>query len=110
MSSFVSANPHCEDAALPVKQAADAEPAAGQPAFCCAGAPMSDAHAYMMSQDTKGISFSINEQASAFTIQSVMNSTSKNRRRSNMFFGTIPAPADQDVALRNLQATVYQAI
>eukprot|EP00959_Pyramimonas_sp_CCMP1952_P146651 3069578-Pyramimonas_sp.AAC.1 len=55
----ITANPHSENAPLLVKEAADTEPAAGQPASSSAGTPgMSDAHAYMMSQDTKGISFS----------------------------------------------------
>eukprot|EP00959_Pyramimonas_sp_CCMP1952_P092070 1927001-Pyramimonas_sp.AAC.1 len=36
---------------------------------------MSNAHAYMMSQDAKGISFSIDEETLAFMIQSVVNNT-----------------------------------
>eukprot|EP00959_Pyramimonas_sp_CCMP1952_P191511 4004452-Pyramimonas_sp.AAC.1 len=72
MSFTIAAKSQCEDAPLLVKEAAEAEPAAGQPASCSAGAPaMSDAYAYMMSQDTKGISFSINEETFAFTIQSL---------------------------------------
>eukprot|EP00959_Pyramimonas_sp_CCMP1952_P099769 2086181-Pyramimonas_sp.AAC.1 len=40
-----TANPHCEDTPPLVKEAADAEPAAGQPASSSAGAPAaSDAH------------------------------------------------------------------
>eukprot|EP00959_Pyramimonas_sp_CCMP1952_P008639 180628-Pyramimonas_sp.AAC.1 len=63
MSFTIAANPQCEDAPLLVKEAAGAEPAAGQPAACSAGAPaIGGASAYMMSQGTKGISFSINEE------------------------------------------------
>eukprot|EP00959_Pyramimonas_sp_CCMP1952_P321424 6726053-Pyramimonas_sp.AAC.1 len=52
----VTANPHCEDTPLLVKEAADAEPTAVQPASSSAGAPAtSDAHACMMSQDARGI-------------------------------------------------------
>eukprot|EP00959_Pyramimonas_sp_CCMP1952_P461968 9482462-Pyramimonas_sp.AAC.2 len=91
-----AAHPQCEDDPLLVKEAADAEPAAGAPA-------MSDAHAYMMSQDTKGISLSISEETLAFTIQSLVNNTLKTWRRRNAF-GTNPTSADQDFALRNLQA------
>eukprot|EP00959_Pyramimonas_sp_CCMP1952_P387206 8114867-Pyramimonas_sp.AAC.1 len=54
MSFTKTANPQCEGDPLLVKEAAGAEPAAGTPA-------MSDAHTDMMSQDTKSISFSINE-------------------------------------------------
>eukprot|EP00959_Pyramimonas_sp_CCMP1952_P034990 732498-Pyramimonas_sp.AAC.1 len=62
MSFVFTANPHCEDAPLLVKEAADTEPVAGQPASSSAVTPaMSDARSYMPSQDTKGISFSINE-------------------------------------------------
>eukprot|EP00959_Pyramimonas_sp_CCMP1952_P334259 7000296-Pyramimonas_sp.AAC.1 len=64
MSFTITANPQREDDPLLVKEASDPEPAAGTPA-------MSDAHAYMISQDTKGISFSINEETFAFTIQSL---------------------------------------
>eukprot|EP00959_Pyramimonas_sp_CCMP1952_P347730 7283920-Pyramimonas_sp.AAC.1 len=64
MSFTIATNPQCEDDPLVVKEASDPEPAAGAPA-------VSDAHAYMMSQDTKGISFSINEETFAFTIQSL---------------------------------------
>eukprot|EP00959_Pyramimonas_sp_CCMP1952_P144666 3027726-Pyramimonas_sp.AAC.1 len=63
VSFTIMANSHCEDAPLLVKEAAGAEPAAGQPALYSAGTPaMSDARAYMMSQNAKGISFSINEE------------------------------------------------
>eukprot|EP00959_Pyramimonas_sp_CCMP1952_P006045 126637-Pyramimonas_sp.AAC.1 len=44
-------------------EASDPEPIAGAPA-------VHDAHAYMMSQDTKGISFSFKDEALTFTIQS----------------------------------------
>eukprot|EP00959_Pyramimonas_sp_CCMP1952_P317351 6642011-Pyramimonas_sp.AAC.1 len=41
----ITANPHCEDAPLLVKEATDAEPTAGQPASSSAGTPAtSDAH------------------------------------------------------------------
>eukprot|EP00959_Pyramimonas_sp_CCMP1952_P027862 584452-Pyramimonas_sp.AAC.1 len=62
MSFTTMANPLCEDAPPLAQEAAGAEPAAGTPA-------MSDAYAYMMSQDIKGISFSIIEETLAFTIQ-----------------------------------------
>eukprot|EP00959_Pyramimonas_sp_CCMP1952_P105290 2200962-Pyramimonas_sp.AAC.1 len=62
-----------------------------------------------MSQDTKGISFSIKEETFAFAIQSLVNNTMTWHRR-NAPFGTNPTSADQDFALRNLQAKVYQAI
>eukprot|EP00959_Pyramimonas_sp_CCMP1952_P301622 6310798-Pyramimonas_sp.AAC.1 len=62
MSFTITANPQCEEAPLLVKEVSDPEPIAGEPA-------VSDAHAYMMSQDTKGITFSINDEAFAFTIQ-----------------------------------------
>eukprot|EP00959_Pyramimonas_sp_CCMP1952_P240614 5028638-Pyramimonas_sp.AAC.1 len=55
MSFTITAKPQCEDDPLLVKEASDPEPAAGAPA-------MSDAHTYMMSQDTKGTSPSINEE------------------------------------------------
>eukprot|EP00959_Pyramimonas_sp_CCMP1952_P377420 7905335-Pyramimonas_sp.AAC.2 len=58
MSFTTTANPQCEDAPLLVRAAAGTEPAAGAPA-------MSDAHA-RMSQDTKGISFSINKGDARF--------------------------------------------
>eukprot|EP00959_Pyramimonas_sp_CCMP1952_P077831 1626927-Pyramimonas_sp.AAC.1 len=64
MSFTTTANPQREDAPLLVKETAGTEPAAGTPA-------MSDAHTYMMSQETKGISFPINEETLAFTIQSL---------------------------------------
>eukprot|EP00959_Pyramimonas_sp_CCMP1952_P162602 3399598-Pyramimonas_sp.AAC.1 len=68
----VTANPHCEDMPLLVKGAADAEPTAGHPASSSAGAPATgdDAGAHMMSQDTKGIRFSINKETLAYAIQS----------------------------------------
>eukprot|EP00959_Pyramimonas_sp_CCMP1952_P252940 5283956-Pyramimonas_sp.AAC.1 len=57
MSFCLTANPHWEDAPLLVKEAAGAEPAAGQAALCNAGTPaLSDAHTYMVSQDAKGLS------------------------------------------------------
>eukprot|EP00959_Pyramimonas_sp_CCMP1952_P227029 4746737-Pyramimonas_sp.AAC.1 len=62
MSFTIAANPQCEDD--PLQEASDLEPAAGTPA-------MSDACTYMMSQDTKGISSSINEETFMFTIQSL---------------------------------------
>eukprot|EP00959_Pyramimonas_sp_CCMP1952_P233515 4880599-Pyramimonas_sp.AAC.1 len=72
MSFTSTANPHCEDAPLLVKEAAGTEPVAGQPASSSAGTPaMSDAHAHMMSQDTKGISFAINEETLPSTIKSL---------------------------------------
>eukprot|EP00959_Pyramimonas_sp_CCMP1952_P177409 3708248-Pyramimonas_sp.AAC.1 len=62
-----------------------------------------------MSQDTKGVRFSINETLDC-TIQSLMNNTLKTWHHRNTHFGSIPTPADQEFALRNLQAKVYQAI
>eukprot|EP00959_Pyramimonas_sp_CCMP1952_P389165 8154181-Pyramimonas_sp.AAC.1 len=77
-SFTITANPHCEDVPLLVNEAAGTEPDAGQPASSSAGtAAISDAHTYMMSQDTKGISFSISEETLAFTIQSLVNNTLK---------------------------------
>eukprot|EP00959_Pyramimonas_sp_CCMP1952_P362800 7597479-Pyramimonas_sp.AAC.1 len=64
MSITITANPQCEEAPLLVREASDPEQIAGTLAVC-------DAHAYMMSQDTQGISSSINEETSAFTIQSL---------------------------------------
>eukprot|EP00959_Pyramimonas_sp_CCMP1952_P437035 9150614-Pyramimonas_sp.AAC.1 len=64
MSFTITANPQREEAPLLVKEASDPEPNAGAPA-------VRDAHAYMMSQDTQGISFSINEETLALTIQSL---------------------------------------
>eukprot|EP00959_Pyramimonas_sp_CCMP1952_P215747 4512696-Pyramimonas_sp.AAC.1 len=64
MSFTIAANPQREEAPLLVKEASDPEPIAGAPA-------VHDAHAYMVSQDTKGISFSIHEETLAFTIQSL---------------------------------------
>eukprot|EP00959_Pyramimonas_sp_CCMP1952_P105985 2216171-Pyramimonas_sp.AAC.1 len=55
MSFTITAHPPCEDDPLLVKEASGPEPAAGAPA-------MSGARTSMMSQDTKGISSSINEE------------------------------------------------
>eukprot|EP00959_Pyramimonas_sp_CCMP1952_P157057 3284337-Pyramimonas_sp.AAC.1 len=63
-----------------------------------------------MSQDTKGMCFSTNEEKLAFTIQSLVNNTLITWHRRNTSYGNAPTPADQDFALRNLQAKVYQAI
>eukprot|EP00959_Pyramimonas_sp_CCMP1952_P022549 474150-Pyramimonas_sp.AAC.1 len=103
VSFNITANPQCEDAPLLVKEAADTEPETGAPA-------MSDAHAYMMPQDTTGISFSINEETFAFTIQSLVCNTLKTWHCRGASFGTTPTSADQDFTLRNLQAKVSQAI
>eukprot|EP00959_Pyramimonas_sp_CCMP1952_P080295 1678149-Pyramimonas_sp.AAC.1 len=63
---------------LLVKEAADVELPAGQPASSSAGAPaISDARAYTMSQDTKGIRFSINEETFSYTIQSLVKTPSR---------------------------------
>eukprot|EP00959_Pyramimonas_sp_CCMP1952_P103226 2159013-Pyramimonas_sp.AAC.1 len=64
MSFTSTANLQCENDPLRVKEAFDPEPIAEAPA-------VHDAHAYMMSQDTKGISFSINEETFTYTIQSL---------------------------------------
>eukprot|EP00959_Pyramimonas_sp_CCMP1952_P362460 7590771-Pyramimonas_sp.AAC.1 len=94
MSFTITANPHCEDAPLLVKAAADTESVAGQPASSSAGTPaMSGAHACMMSQDTRGICFSINEETLAFTIQSLVNNTLKTWHRRNAPFGNAPPHA-----------------
>eukprot|EP00959_Pyramimonas_sp_CCMP1952_P282865 5912920-Pyramimonas_sp.AAC.1 len=61
MSFTITANPQCEGDPLLVKEASGPEPIAGTPV-------VNDAHAHMMSQDTKGISFSLNEETLAFTI------------------------------------------
>eukprot|EP00959_Pyramimonas_sp_CCMP1952_P067725 1413482-Pyramimonas_sp.AAC.1 len=103
MSFTLTANPQWEDDPLLVKEASDPEPTGGAPA-------RSDAHAYMMSQDTKSISFSIKEETFAFPIQPLVNNIVKTWHRRNTSFGTDPVSADQDFALRNLQANVYQAI
>eukprot|EP00959_Pyramimonas_sp_CCMP1952_P129074 2699164-Pyramimonas_sp.AAC.1 len=63
-----------------------------------------------MSQDTKGISFSINEETFAFTVQSLVNNTLRTWHRGTMSFGTTPTSADKDFAFRNSQAKIYQAI
>eukprot|EP00959_Pyramimonas_sp_CCMP1952_P436487 9140026-Pyramimonas_sp.AAC.1 len=55
MSFTIADNPQCEDDPLLVKEASGPEPAVVTPA-------MSDAHTYMVSQDTKGIGSSINEE------------------------------------------------
>eukprot|EP00959_Pyramimonas_sp_CCMP1952_P332618 6965170-Pyramimonas_sp.AAC.1 len=89
MSFTIAANPHCEDDPLLVKEASDPEPAVGTPA-------MNDAHTYMMSQDTKGISSSINEETFTFTIQSLVNNTARTKHRRNTCFG--PTSADKDFA------------
>eukprot|EP00959_Pyramimonas_sp_CCMP1952_P426341 8929707-Pyramimonas_sp.AAC.1 len=68
MSFTITTNPQCEEAPLLVKVVSGPEPIAGAPA-------VNDAHAYMMSQDTKGISFSINNETFTFTIQSLVNYT-----------------------------------
>eukprot|EP00959_Pyramimonas_sp_CCMP1952_P214785 4494793-Pyramimonas_sp.AAC.1 len=48
MAFIVTANPNCEDTPLLGKEAADAEPTAGQPASSSAGTPAtSDVHAHM---------------------------------------------------------------
>eukprot|EP00959_Pyramimonas_sp_CCMP1952_P376881 7893965-Pyramimonas_sp.AAC.1 len=60
-----------------------------------------------MSQDTKGIGFSINEETLAFAIQSLVNNTLRTWRRRNKSFGTTPAcrqglrprqPAGEDIS------------
>eukprot|EP00959_Pyramimonas_sp_CCMP1952_P335252 7019844-Pyramimonas_sp.AAC.2 len=61
MSFTITANNQCEEAPLLVKEAPDPEPIART-------SVARDARAYMMSQDTKDISFSINEETFAFTI------------------------------------------
>eukprot|EP00959_Pyramimonas_sp_CCMP1952_P437500 9160052-Pyramimonas_sp.AAC.1 len=58
----------------------------------------------MMSQDTRGISFPINEETFAYAIQSLVNNTLKTGHRTNASFATDPTSADRDFALRNLQA------
>eukprot|EP00959_Pyramimonas_sp_CCMP1952_P030507 639568-Pyramimonas_sp.AAC.1 len=103
MSIAITANPQCEDGSLLVKEASDPEPTAGTPA-------VSDVHASMMSQDTGGISFSVEEETLAFTIQSLVNNTLKTCHRRNTSFGTNPTSADRDFALGNLQAKIYRAI
>eukprot|EP00959_Pyramimonas_sp_CCMP1952_P246622 5154425-Pyramimonas_sp.AAC.1 len=110
MAFTTPADPHSEDAPLHVKEAAGAGSSAGQPASSSAGAPATDnAHAYMMSQDTKGICFSINEETLAFAIQSLVNNTLNTWHRRNTSYGNVRAPADPDFALRNLQANVDRA-
>eukprot|EP00959_Pyramimonas_sp_CCMP1952_P370813 7766048-Pyramimonas_sp.AAC.1 len=68
----IAASPRCEETPVLIKETADMEPSAGRPASSNAAppAPM-DAHAYMMSQDTRGISHSINEETPAYAIQSM---------------------------------------
>eukprot|EP00959_Pyramimonas_sp_CCMP1952_P124557 2604557-Pyramimonas_sp.AAC.1 len=47
MAFIITANPHCEDVPLLVKEAVDAEPTAGQPASSSAGKPATnDVYAY----------------------------------------------------------------
>eukprot|EP00959_Pyramimonas_sp_CCMP1952_P160655 3359728-Pyramimonas_sp.AAC.1 len=102
---------HSGHVALKVDECGAAAEDKVRPASGTAGTPAtSDAHAYMMSQDTKGICFSIDEKTHAFAIQSWVNSTLKTWRHRNTSFGNAPTPADQDFALRNLQAKVHQAI
>ncbi len=71
---------------------------------------MSDAHTCMMPQDTKGISFSVNEETLAFTILVFVNNILKTWHRRNASFGIIPTSADQDFASRNLRAKVHRAM
>eukprot|EP00959_Pyramimonas_sp_CCMP1952_P109530 2290966-Pyramimonas_sp.AAC.1 len=97
MSFTIAANPECEGDPLLVEEAPNTEPAAGTLA-------LSDAHTYMMSPDNKGIIFSIAEETFAYTTQSLVNNTVESWRRRNASFGTNPTSADQDFALRNLQA------
>eukprot|EP00959_Pyramimonas_sp_CCMP1952_P087268 1825766-Pyramimonas_sp.AAC.1 len=70
MSFIITASPQCEEAPLFVKEVSDPEPISGAPA-------VNDAHAYMMSQDTKSISFSINDETLTFAIQTLVNNTLK---------------------------------
>eukprot|EP00959_Pyramimonas_sp_CCMP1952_P446334 9345132-Pyramimonas_sp.AAC.1 len=93
MAFTITANPHCE------------EPTAWQLASRSAGAPATnDARAYMMSLDTKGIRFSINEETFAYAIQSLVSSAPQTWHRRNTTDRNVPAPADQDFALRALQS------
>eukprot|EP00959_Pyramimonas_sp_CCMP1952_P206664 4321753-Pyramimonas_sp.AAC.1 len=102
--SFTSTAIHqCEGARLLVKEASNPEPIGGAPA-------VNDAHAYMMSRGTKGISFSINDETPTFTIQSLVNNPLKTWPYRNVSFGTTPTSADKDFAFRSLQANIYQAI
>eukprot|EP00959_Pyramimonas_sp_CCMP1952_P356916 7473748-Pyramimonas_sp.AAC.1 len=41
--------------------------------------------------------------------QSLVDNTLKTWHRTNTAFGNVPTPADQDFALRSVQARVYQA-
>eukprot|EP00959_Pyramimonas_sp_CCMP1952_P168298 3516944-Pyramimonas_sp.AAC.1 len=66
----ITANPQCEEAPLLVDEASDPVPIAGTPA-------VNDAHADMMSQDTKGTSLFINGETLAFTIQTLANNILK---------------------------------
>eukprot|EP00959_Pyramimonas_sp_CCMP1952_P280534 5864011-Pyramimonas_sp.AAC.1 len=59
---------------------------------------MGDAHTYMTSQDTKGISSSINEETFTSTIQSLVTNTLKSWRRRNACSGSNPTSADKDSA------------
>eukprot|EP00959_Pyramimonas_sp_CCMP1952_P355708 7450136-Pyramimonas_sp.AAC.1 len=64
MSFTITANPQCGEAPSLVKAVSDPEPIEKTPA-------VNDAHAYMMSQDAKGISSFINDETLAFTIQTL---------------------------------------
>eukprot|EP00959_Pyramimonas_sp_CCMP1952_P249865 5223603-Pyramimonas_sp.AAC.1 len=63
-----------------------------------------------MSQGARGISHSINEEALSYAIQPMVNNNLKTWHRRNTVHGSNPTPADQDFALRNLQAKIYRAI
>eukprot|EP00959_Pyramimonas_sp_CCMP1952_P304999 6383180-Pyramimonas_sp.AAC.2 len=64
----------------------------------------------MMSQDTKGIGYAINEETLSYSIQSMVDNTLKTWRRRSTLHSGKPTPADQDFAVGDLQAKVYQAI
>eukprot|EP00959_Pyramimonas_sp_CCMP1952_P002752 56885-Pyramimonas_sp.AAC.1 len=86
-ASTVTANPQCEEMPMLVKEVADAEPNAGQPASSNAGAPAaSDARAFMMSQDSRGIRFSTNEESLSYAIQSLVNNAPKTWNRQAMVY------------------------
>eukprot|EP00959_Pyramimonas_sp_CCMP1952_P121041 2530674-Pyramimonas_sp.AAC.1 len=63
-----------------------------------------DARAYMMPQDTRGISHAINEEKLAYAIQPMVDNTLTAWRRRNSLHSGKPTPVDQDFAARNLQA------
>eukprot|EP00959_Pyramimonas_sp_CCMP1952_P254896 5323621-Pyramimonas_sp.AAC.1 len=90
MSFTITANPQREEAPLLVKEVSDREPIAGAPAA-------NGAHAYTMSQVTRGISFCINDETLTFTIQSLVNNTLKTWHRRNVSCGTTPTSADKDL-------------